>query len=483
MPRRRITFKTFSPATRSIARAIRRSALLLACITLCAPSPPPVPSLSTILSNHLAALRALNLREPSTHETEGILSGNTFAGSFHEWQEGDSERRDEQFGIRSERMLRVGDHLWVQNASGEVRELHGLLARRRLTEDFIDNGVFAEHPEAVTYVDREVLPDGRAVYVLRVAPPDGEPYEVGIDAKNWLVDEKSYVDQDSVATAIFSDYRVVHGFLIPFTEIDSDGQHDFDVISRVTSVLVDEPIADTVFAPFSPAIVQTSAPVTVPVIERGGLIFAKVMIEGKDYTFLVDSAAQGLVFDTKLTAALGLHPSGTVEIRGAGRTTSPGVVEAPPVSVGGVNFPMRFATVIDLPDFPGQHADGILGYSFFAAAEVRFDPTQQTMTIAAPGALPLDGVKLDVDTDRELPEIVAKIEGAPTRVIVDTGDVRELLVFKNFVDAHPGLVRVAMFGPTLNRGVGGSVDAVGTIVGELQIGPYRLFNRYANVVL
>jgi len=423
------------------------------------------------------------LREPATHETLGTLAEENVSGVFHEWQKGDSQRRDEQLGIREDRMLRVGDHLWVQNGSGEVRELTGILARRQITEDFIDSGLFAEHPEVVHYIDRETLPDGREIYLLRVAPPGGETYQVGIDAKNWLIDEKSYVDHDGMQTAIFSDYRVVDGFLIPYTEVDTDGQHEFDVTSRVTKVIVDEPIADSVFAPLTPAVIATNAAVTVPIIERGGLLFAKVMIEGKPYTFLVDSAAQGDVFDTRLAAALGLHPSGAIEIRGAGRTTSPGVIESPPISVGGVNFPMRYATVLDLPDFPAAHADGILGYPFFAAAELRFDPTQGTMTFGAPGSLPRDGVKFDVDTDRELPEIVAQVEGASTRLIVDTGDVRELLIFKSFVDQHPGLIRVAMLGPTLNRGIGGSVDAVATIVGLLQLGPYRLFNRYANVVL
>ena len=103
--------------------------------------------------------------------------------------------------------------------------------------------------------------------------------------------------------------------------------------------------------------------------------------------------------------------------------------------------------------------------------------------IGQPGSLPLDGDKIDVDTDRELPEITAEIQGASTRVIVDTGDSREMLVFKSFVDEHPGLVSLAILGPTLNRGIGGSVDTVGTIVNVLQIGPYRLFNRYADVVL
>ncbi|MGC2129815.1 MAG: aspartyl protease family protein [Candidatus Aquilonibacter sp.] len=423
------------------------------------------------------------MHEPRTHETIGTILGVGVSGTFHEWQQGDSERRDESLGIRTERTLRVGDKLWQQNPNGEIRELQGIVARRQVTEDFIDSDLFASHPEAVQYLESATLPDGRAVYRLRIATPNGESYEIGIDAKTWLIDEKSYVDHDSRQTAVYSDYQVVDGFLIPYTEVDSDGEHRFDVTSHVTSVTVNQPIAASIFAPFTISAVANAAPVTVRYQERGGLIFTNVTIEGKSYTFLIDSAAQADVFDTSLVSALGLHPQGTVEIRGAGRTTSPGMVEAPPIALGGVTFPMHVATVLNLPPLASIHVDGILGYPFFAVAELRFDPTQETLTIAPPGGLAPDGVRLNVDTDRELPEIVARVEDAPTRVVIDTGDASELLLFKSFVDEHPGLVSIARYGPQLNRGIGGSVAAVGALVDVLQLGPYRLFNRYTDVVL
>jgi hypothetical protein len=458
--------------------------LLAACAAmLCGLTKVPDPPLSTILANHVAALASLHAREPHTEETTGSLLGIGISGTFHEWKEGANERNDISYGIRTERTLRLGDRVWVEDANGEIRELQGIVARRLVTEDFIGSESFTSHPESVRYLGRETLPDGRDVYMLQVAPPDGETYQVGIDTKNWLIDSSSYVDHDTTRLTSFSDYRVIDGLLIPFTEVDSDGRHNFDVTSQVINVTVNQPIAADIFTPFTVAAVDTAAPVTVPYLERGGHIFAKVSIEGKSYTFLIDSAAQADVFDTTLVAKLGLQPEGRVEVTGAGQVSSPGIVHAPPISLGGVTFPMRVATVIHLPPFPSTRVDGILGYPFFAAAELRFDPTEDTLTIAQPGALPPDGTRLDVDTDRELPEIVAKIQNASTRVIVDTGDSRELLLFKSFMQEHPGLVSLAQLGPRLNSGIGGSVDAVGAIVNVLQLGPYRLFNRYTDVVL
>jgi len=426
----------------------------------------------------------MHLREPRTHETIGTLDGLGTSGIFHEWQDGDKERRDEELGIRTERMLRVGDQLWIQNANGEIRELRGIGARRQVTEDFIDTGSFALHPQTAKYIDRETLPDGRGMYVLEVNPLGGEAYRIGIDTQTWLIDMTSYVDHDSRQVAVYSDYRVTDGMLIPYVEVDSSGDRAFDVTSRVTDVIVDKPIPASVFAPLQPLLVSNATPVTVPYEERAGLIYAQVTIDGKVRRFLIDSASQGIVFDVSLARELGLRIQGAMEIRGASRTPSAGIVETPAIAVGGVELPTHVATVLDLSRvIQTERVDGILGYPFFAAAELRFDPTRKTLTIARPGTLPSDGAQIEVDTDRELPEIQAEIEGAQTRVVVDTGDANELLLFRNFVDANPGRVMLTQGGAVFNRGIGGSVDAVGAIVDDLQIGPYHLYNRYTNVVM
>ncbi len=228
-----------------------------------------------MLAKHLDALETLHVHEPQTHETTGTLLGAGILGSFHEWAQGDKTRRDDSFGIRTERILRVGDRTWQQNANGEIRELQGIIARRQITEDFIDSGAFAHHPEAVRFVDRETLSDGRNIYVLAVVPPNGEPYRVGLDAETWLVDEEAFVNGDSMQTTTYSDYKVVDGLLIPYTEVDSDGTHAFDITSHITTVVVNKPIAPSIFAPLGSSMVANTAPVVVPYEVHGGLMFVE----------------------------------------------------------------------------------------------------------------------------------------------------------------------------------------------------------------
>ena len=449
------------------------------------PASSAAPKLSEILKHHIAALNAMHLHEPKSHETTGTIEGLGLRGIFHEWQDGDKQRRDETLGLRTQRVLRVSGELWMQDADGSIRELHGLVARRQVTEDFIDTAQFAVHPENVSLLGRAALPDGRDVYRLRITPPKGESYVVALDAKTYLIDEKSYVDGDGTATSTYSDYRVINGMLIPYIEVDSTGDQKFDVTSHVTTVAVNQPIDKAVFAPLSPLTVTNAKAVTVPLAQHAGLLFAHVTIAGKPYQFLIDSGAQGIVFDPHVAKELQLTPQGELEIRGAGRVEAQGMIESPEIYIGDVGIPAHVATVVDLSKIVDSsiQIDGILGYPLFAAAELRFDPDSMTLTIAKPGTLPPVGTKLSVDTDRQLPELTASADRSEARFVIDTGNSNEVLLFKNFVDDHPGLVQIAGHGFVSNRGVGGSTAAVGIMLGDLNIGPYHLYNRNANVIL
>ncbi|MDQ2866219.1 MAG: retropepsin-like domain-containing protein, partial [Candidatus Eremiobacteraeota bacterium] len=193
----------------------------------------------------------------------------------------------------------------------------------------------------------------------------------------------------------------------------------------------------------------------------------------------------GMVFDTRVARALNLQPEGSLELRGAARTAALGVVQTPDVEIGGVTIPSHIATVVDLSSIVRSNIalDGIIGFPLFAGAELRFDPDAHTVTIAKPGSLAQLGTKFDVDTDRELPELTASADMTPARFVVDTGNANEVLLFRSFMDAHPGLISFAGHGFIANRGVGGSAAAVGATLDDLTIGPYHFYNCNANVML
>jgi len=444
-------------------------------------------SLQLVLAEHSRMLESRHVRQPHSLVLVGSVDGLGLHGTFQRWREGDKERYDQTLGIRSQRALRVGDVEWVCNANGDVRELHGLIARRQITEDAIDSGEFARHPEYDDFIGRSKLRDGRDVWQIRVAPPGGEPYGVSIDATTFTIDEKAYVDGDGITTFDYSDYRVSDGALYPTVTVESNGEHAYDLTSRVGSIRVDEPIDPGVFAPLQTAVIDAPQPVTVALLTDKGHYFVRGSANGKPLLLLIDSGSQGLFIDTAAASRLGLDPEGTLEVRGSKRIAGRGVAALDTINLGGATLPAHVVSVVDLSSvaYRGVAVDGVLGYPFFAAAEVRVDPDAQTMTIARPGTLAARGTTVSIDTDRELPEITARINGTTEgRFLVDTGNSNDLLVFHAFVEQHPGVV---FYGAATdfaqNGGVGGSSAAVPAVVYRLEIGPFNLYNRYADVML
>jgi predicted aspartyl protease len=444
-------------------------------------------TLGQLLQAHLAARAAMKATtDPRTMQSDGALDGLGLHGTFQFWREAGKERDDEILGVRSQRTLRLGDREYVQNASGGVRVIQGILYHRQVTEDFIDSADFARHPENVKLLGYGHAADGRAVWRLSVAPPGGTTYGVGLDAGTFMVDEKSYPEGDSIATVDYADYRAIDGALIPFVEVDSNGDRAFDITSRVQHVSVDRPIDPSVFVPFVAAVIDAPAPVTVPLETSQGHVFVNVVVKGTPMLFLLDSGSQGMFIDPGAAKKVGLKGEGMLEVRGARRTQGLGVAALDSLQVGSAHFPVGVISLVDLSTitYNGRGVDGVLGYPFFAASELRIDPEKLTMIVARPGTLPPQGSSISVDTDRELPEIVAVVNGVPARFLIDTGNSNELLVFHAFVDAHRGLIDYSgarSFAP--NHGVGGSSAVVPAMVNQIQIGPFKLYNRRAGVVL
>jgi hypothetical protein len=453
-----------------------------------APAAAPAPSqLETILAQHLQALEILGVRPPRSLYLEGTLEGLGSHGTFQSWRVPGRERYDETLGIRTLRTLRVGGVEWMQNANGDVREIRGVVARRQVTEDFIDSGEFARRPEADALLGRAKLQDGRDVWRIHVDPPGGEPFDVALDAQTFMVAEKAFVDGDATTTIDYSEYRVRRGALYALVNVESNGERAYDVTSRVTGVQVNEEIEPSIFAPFQPAVVDAPNPVTVPLLSDAEHFFVRAAVGNKSLLFLIDTGSQGLFLDPAAAARLGLTPEGTLEVRGARRIRGRGIAALDRIDIGRASLPTHVVSVVDLSmvTYKGAGVDGVLGYPFFAAADVRFDPDASTMTIGKPGSLPVRGTLLPIDTDRELPEMTARINGnADGQFVIDTGNNNELLIYHSFIQAHPSVVG---YGPVRtfaqNRGVGGSSAAVPAVVYRLELGPFNLYNRFADVML
>lgn len=488
MPKRSAMSRTSSTVSEDTGRRRLRVSAALLCALLGAQVPMHAraeTSVAGLFAARRAALAALHLHDSGRMQTSGELSGLGLRGTFHSWHEADRERIDQQLGIRHLSTIRNGDAEYMVNASGDVRRINGLLVERQRTEDVVDSNAFLDHPEYVKYVGALTLLDGRKVEQIQVSPPHGQAWIVSLGATDSMIDQVKYLDSDRESSVDFYNYRVVSGALVAYRQTQSDGDRAYDITQTVRMATADLPIDPGVFTVPASVQIQTDKPLVVPLMERRGAYFVPVQVNGHDYQFLIDSGSQAVILDARIAAANLLAPQGSLEIAGTKRTRGLGVTALESLTIGGANLPVKVATIVDLGAVSGGkfQIDGILGYPFFAAAEVRIDPDRSIMTIAKPGALGGLGTKLGVDVDRELPEVQARVDGDAGRFLIDTGNGTELLVFHQFAEAHPGILSVPHGPRVSNYGVGGAISAVPTTVDEFDIAGFRLFRRLTNVEL
>jgi hypothetical protein len=435
---------------------------------------------ATILAAYDRATRSSDVK---TFAAEGTLSGEGLTGTFHIVRDDTNEREEDSLGPRHEATLRLGDRLFVRNANGNVRELRGYLHRQALTEELLDSGDFVKHPELTRFVGWGAY-DGKRVWRLEVSALGGEPETLWIDAASGLPLRLEYLDGDSSSYVDYSDWRLVNGCTIPFRAVMTDGDHRFDTVQVTTSVIIDQPIAADEFTPLVPRMLETDRVHTVPLIERDGHFGVTVHIANRDWFFLLDTGAQSILVDSRVLAAAGVNGEGAMEVRGATRSGGLRTAILPALSVDGATMSDVVVSSLDIgANLAGLKIDGILGYPFFASATVEMDFAHHQLRFGTPGSFVPTGTRVDLDVDRELAEATFQVDGrldAP--FIVDTGNSESMLLYRPFVEAHPGLVPLTGAG-TFNTGIGGSNASYRTSLYELQMASYQLYGRPVDVVL
>lgn len=438
----------------------------------------------TVMTILAAYERATHATDTKTFVAEGTIAGEGLVGTFHTWRDGDREREDDVLGPRSETTLRLGDRVFIRNPNGNVRELHGFLRRRALTDDAIASAAFVKHPEFSRFVgwgDNR----GKRVWRLEVTAPGGEPETLWIDPESGLPVQLEYLDGDGQSYIEYSDWRNVRGHPIAFRVVQTDGDRQYDVIQQTTSVTMDAPVDASLFAPLQNRTLETDRVHDVPLIERNGHVGVMVRVAGRDWFFLLDTGSQSILVDQTVLRAAGVDGSGAMEVRGAARSGGLQSAVLPHLAIDGMTMSDVVVSALDLSKALGSpdRVDGILGYPFFASGMVEMDFAHKRLRFGPPGSLTPQGTKIPLDVDRELAEAPARVnESIEAPFIIDTGNSGEMLLYRPFIDTHRDVVPLSS-AASWNIGIGGSNATYRTQLDALTLGGMTLYRREVNVVL
>jgi predicted aspartyl protease len=326
--------------------------------------------------------------------------------------------------------------------------------------------------------------DGARAWRVEVQAIGGEPETLWIDPISGLPLRVEYIDGDGPTTIDLSDWREVEGRRFPFKMVTSDGEREFDIVEQTTSIVVDRPVSDAVFAPLHNRTITADVVQTVPLYDRNSHLACRVGISGKTYEFLLDTGAQSVLLDTSVAKAAGLTESGALEVRGAARSGGLHVLELPRIDIGVAHLDDLVATSLDLSGAMGgaSRLDGILGFPFFASSLVEIDFVHRSMRFGPPGSFEPRGQRVALDIDRGLVEANFRVDNAlDAPFIIDTGNSGELLLYRPFVAAHPGIVPFS-HAAVANYGIGGAAPTYRSSLDELLLAGVPLYHQITDVV-
>ena len=443
---------------------------------------PPV--LQTLLARYAAAMNDPGAPELTRYVASGTIDGEGLTGTFRSWHDGERDRNDQQLGPRTESVLSLGERVFLRDSDGDVRELRGVLLRRERTEHFIDAGTFVAEPERCAYRGSQRI-GTHLTQTIDVTARGGQTITLYLDDQTALPVRMAYDDDDGRTTIDFAEWHTIAGHRFAYVTVISNGDHAFDVVQTTTSVDPAPDIAPSTFERPNPRSIDMAAPETIPLYVRDGHLYVPVQIGGNAYTFLIDSGAANVLVDAQVARAAGLQEQGALEASGATRTGGLHVARLDDLAIGSGHLHGLVVSTLDLgaSTHGAFRIDGVLGYPFFAAATVQIDYGRAEMRFGPPGSFAPRGTRLDLELDRALPEATFRLNDAlDGQFVVDTGDAAEMLLYRPFVDRHPGVVQFT----TAQRssfGVGGATTSYRTDLDRLDVAGTPLYHTAVDVML
>jgi hypothetical protein len=115
---------------------------------------------------------------------------------------------------------------------------------------------------------------------------------------------------------------------------------------------------------------------------------------------------------------------------------------------------------------------------------VQLDFAHHVMRFGPPGSFVAPGDRIALDTDREIPEAVFRINGAlDAPFIVDTGDSASVLLYGPFVALHPALAPQTGTGGSSFIGIGGADRSYSMHFDAFRLGTTTLVNQLGDVIV
>ncbi len=439
----------------------------------------PEMTTSAVLARHLEALggKAAVSAIQNTRVTQTVETGGIHGTVTTVYKAPDKEYEQDSLGIIDTTEGYDGHTAWRKDSNGNVRLLGDDERRELRLQLFIDTNSYVLPDEGIPgkVTLRPQREAGTGDYVLDVLPTDGKPSTLFLDPKTFLIAREEHLDDNVRVVTTYRDYRSVNGVQFPYSQTTTNGAARYDVVSRVTQIANNAPVADSLFA--LPSAMGSRAVFLTPGASSAtttftlddGEISVPVSINGTASRVYLDSGASGLALSQTIADTLHLQTQGYLEARGYGGSTDlhpvkittfdiPGAVRLSGLAAVAIALPPGFETGLSGP------LAGFIGYDLLSHFVTRIDYAHNTITLTDPAKFtptPADGHPLPLNLDNDVPSITAQFGNLPpAQFLIDTGDESALRLYGPYVDQNKLRQKYPKEMPTVGGGIGGESRSV-----------------------
>ena len=228
------------------------------------------------------------------------------------------------------------------------------------------------------------------------------------------------------------------------------------------------------------ALATASAVAAEPLKVINGRLFIPAKVNGVATEALLDSGAEGSLFDPAL-AARAKFAEGTPQVmKGSGGTAPARIVEGVTIQALGVELHPEAVVVLDMSDLSTRlikrPTQAIVGRELFDSARMHIDLAGGRIATLSKNSSPR-GVKLPLTPHAGIEGIPVRANGVPAQAEFDLGNGSDVMISRDLVTR----LKLPILGKKTGGGIGGAIQRDYVLLPVLEVAGRRFTKVHANI--